>query len=1032
MKFKHILFFILISNAAFSMNVKSLEINYENVGGLTYRADVVFYLYNSSPVDSFIEINWGDNTYSFISPTSTEDIPGELKRVVYSGTHTYSGPSTFKMFVSYKVRSINVINVPNSLITDIYVEAEVVVSPFLVGAKSPKFYNNPTLNICKGISNSIDFSAYDADGDTLVYSIIPCRGENGMAIYGFSQPAPASNFSIDKNTGILKWDNPTTKGFFNYAVKVSKYRKGVLLGSIMRDALVNVIDCTPDMASLNIPSDTCIIAGNSFNKNISATYSGSDTITLTAIGEPFLVENPASFIQPVRGKNNVNSDFNWNIICKHIRPEPYSVTFKAELEDSLSSNCDCVYDFNNMQLHPFISNVPVMFSNPCGAGWDNSPYLWIGSDSAAPRYIISPSYNMTSGNHMVVFDMRFSDHTGNPGTDCEGPDLPDEGIYLQYSTSGINGQWNTIAYWDPSLSPGEGGHMVNLIGWGNYSVVVPNEALSANTRFRWAQFFSSGKEFDHWGLDNIAVYKISDKLPAEKETNITVIAPEPENLSAAISQNNVSLKWNKPSCANGDGYYIYRKIGASGYIPTNCDTGIPSWTNYKLIAVLNDINDTTFIDNNNGLGLPHGNQYCYIITSWFNNGAVSRASNEACVIFPDDVPVITNVSVITTNNSNGKMFVAWSRPDDLDEITYPGPYKYDIYRANGIDGNDFSLIESNFGLNDTLFLDSLIDTKNKAYRYKIDLLYASGTTDYVKYASSFPASSVYLSHVPNDKKILLNWDYNVPWQNDSTLVFRLNDTTNNFDFIGVSHSQSYLDADLINGKTYCYKVETVGAYSQPNFVFPIRNMSQEICAEPVDLEPPCEVALTVATNCDDVSNTLVWTNPEHFCDCDDVSKYLIYYSTKKDAEFILIATVPNKNDTTFKHNPESSIAGCYAVVAVDTNGNRSEFSNIVCVDIDQCDLYRLPNVFTPNNDQHNDVFKPFPYDFVEKINIKIFDRWGIMVFTTENPDIMWDGKNQYTNLDCSEGVYYYICEVYEMRLSGIRKRIITGTVNLYR
>ena len=106
------------------MNVKSLEISYENVSQLTYRANVIFYLYDPSPVDSLVELFWGDNTYSFLAPTSVTDIPGELKKVVYSGVHTYSGPATFTMFVSYKVRSINVLNVPLSLITDIYAEAE--------------------------------------------------------------------------------------------------------------------------------------------------------------------------------------------------------------------------------------------------------------------------------------------------------------------------------------------------------------------------------------------------------------------------------------------------------------------------------------------------------------------------------------------------------------------------------------------------------------------------------------------------------------------------------------------------------------------------------------------------------------------------------------------------------------------------------------------------------------------------------------------------------------------------------------------
>ncbi len=1014
------------------MNVKSLEISYENVSQLTYRANVIFYLYDPSPVDSLVEIFWGDNTYSFLAPTSVTDIPGELKKVVYSGVHTYSGPATFTMFVSYKVRSINVLNVPLSLITDIYAEAELVVSPFLSGIKSPVFFDKPKINICRGVQNTIEHTAYDSDGDKLVYSLIPCRGEFGNPIMGYVYPSATSQFSIDPQTGFLTWNSPLQKGFFNYAVKVSKYRNGVFLGSVMRDILVNVLDCQPESPTLNAFSDTCLIAGNTLNKTITATFSGIDTISLTAYGEPLVLQsNPAVFAQPSRGKYLVSSDFIWNVSCEHVRTEPYKMIFRAELEDSLS-NCNCTYNFNNWTVAPFYANVSVMFNNPCGAGWDGTTYLWFGADSTAPRYLASPAMDISDGNYMVVFDMRYSDHTGNPGTNCEGPDEPDEGIYLQYSTSGLSGPWVTIAYWDPSISPGEGGHVQNLIGWNNYSVVAPDASISANTRFRWIQFEATGRYYDHWGLDNISIYKISDKLSAESAAEISVIAPAPENLMVWAVADNAVLKWDKEKCSNAAGYKIYRKSGASGYSPAYCETGVPEWTGYSIIATTNDINDTTYTDNNNGLGLPHGNEYCYMVTAWFANGSESQASNEACVIMPDDYPVITHVSILTTSNTTGSVYVDWSKPDDIDTLVYMGPFRYDIYRAAGLQGSSYSFLSSNTGLNDTTFINTGINTADTSYHYRIDLMYAAGTSNYTLYKSSYFASSVFLNISPLDKKLLLNWEYNVPWNNDSTVIYRLNTQTMLFDSIGISKTNTFLDTGLTNGVNYCYKVETIGAYTLSGFVHPIRNFSQEKCMSPKDIEPPCPVVLSVTVNCDDVSNNLSWTSPMLECGDGDVGEYHIYFSPTLNDDFSHIATVDDPSVLTFTHVGVTSVAGCYMVVAVDTSGNSSDFSNVVCVDIDECDLYSLPNVFTPNGDGFNDYFCPFPYDFVEKIDIKIFDRWGLVVFATDNPDIKWDGKNQQTQIDCSEGVYYYICDVYEMRLAGIRKRTISGSVHLLR
>ena len=121
--------------------------------------------------------------------------------------------------------------------------------------------------------------------------------------------------------------------------------------------------------------------------------------------------------------------------------------------------------------------------------------------------------------------------------------------------------------------------------------------------------------------------------------------------------------------------------------------------------------------------------------------------------------------------------------------------------------------------------------------------------------------------------------------------------------------------------------------------------------------------------------------------------------------------------TVYYHYPEVTLAACYRLEAVDETGNQSDCSdNIQCIDI--CSYYELPNIFTPNSDNVNDLYHPYPYKFVESIDMKIYNRWGDLVFETTDPDINWDGKDIKTNKLVSEGVYYYICDVYEERLTG--------------
>ena len=143
----------------------------------------------------------------------------------------------------------------------------------------------------------------------------------------------------------------------------------------------------------------------------------------------------------------------------------------------------------------------------------------------------------------------------------------------------------------------------------------------------------------------------------------------------------------------------------------------------------------------------------------------------------------------------------------------------------------------------------------------------------------------------------------------------------------------------------------------------------------------------------------------------------------------LLTTIYNPDDTTFTHYPTGALAGCYIVSAVDSFQNESAHTNKVCVD--NCDYYSLPNTFSPNEDGINDLFIPFPYQFIEKVEMTIYNRWGSLVFKTDDPDINWDGRDIITNQKVSSGVYYYVCDIWEYRLTGLELRNITGFINVF-
>jgi len=66
----------------------------------------------------------------------------------------------------------------------------------------------------------------------------------------------------------------------------------------------------------------------------------------------------------------------------------------------------------------------------------------------------------------------------------------------------------------------------------------------------------------------------------------------------------------------------------------------------------------------------------------------------------------------------------------------------------------------------------------------------------------------------------------------------------------------------------------------------------------------------------------------------------------------------------------------------------------------------IPNAFTPNSNGLNETFKPIMSGIDEaKYDFYIYDRWGRILFQTNDANAAWDGK--YNGKDCELGVYVY-------------------------
>ncbi len=516
---------------------------------------------------------------------------------------------------------------------------------------------------------------------------------------------------------------------------------------------------------------------------------------------------------------------------------------------------------------------------------------------------------------------------------------------------------------------------------------------------------------------------------------INLVPPPVPNVTSEIVAGDIQINWNPHRCESSEkfrGYMVWRKGGCDSLEIKRCQLGLGG-TGYELLTP-DPIQDLSFLDTTGSIGLSYSYRIVAEFADAFTNSnppspfnlISSMASDNTCIELPQNIPIMTHADVDVTGMANGSVLVAWSKPkaEALDTTINVAPYVYELYRSEGFIGANSTLIgtwtsQTFSAANDTTFTDQGLNTVDNPYSYSVKF-FAGGEL----IGETSVASTVFLGTSPNDNTVELSWEFNVPWINYQYDIFR-EQTDGSFLQVGTTEDLSFSDDNLTNGEEHCYYIRATGTYSSQSIINPLLNRSQITCEVPKDQTPPCPPILSVTNICqteeeptnEDLKNKLSWTNPNESCaNTDDVIGYYIYYLSPLTQETVLLDSINNPNILTYEHLVENSLAGCYEVAAIDSFYNESIASQ-VC--IEACIEYELPNVFTPNNDNQNDIFVPRINQFVNSVNMSIFNRWGQLVYETNDPNINWDGTDIKSGNPLKEGVYYYVCEVLEQTSEGL-------------
>ncbi|MCS6823443.1 MAG: gliding motility-associated C-terminal domain-containing protein [Cytophagaceae bacterium] len=208
---------------------------------------------------------------------------------------------------------------------------------------------------------------------------------------------------------------------------------------------------------------------------------------------------------------------------------------------------------------------------------------------------------------------------------------------------------------------------------------------------------------------------------------------------------------------------------------------------------------------------------------------------------------------------------------------------------------------------------------------------------------------------------------------------------NNITYKNISTTSSlpFTDASAsVNTTSYCYKIQYEDNCDN------LSNISSVTCP----------ILLTVIEGRD--LNKLSWTSYVGY-NSGGLKKYVLEYLDENNN---VISSRDMSLNLSYDDIPDPSVTYSIYRIKAEPNGNENliSYSNVVRINYN-AEIY-IPNIFTPNDDGHNDLFA-IKGKYFKDFSITIFNKWGEVVFLSEDINHSWDGTYKGKPVVCDTYTY---------------------------
>lgn len=729
-KLTYLLIFIFCVSNAYATHNRSGSITYRHISGYTYEFTVTTCTKTSSEADRpELEIAWGDGTIDTVPrQLPIQFLIDDVQKNTYVAQHTFTGPATYIVSVEDPNRNSNVLNITNSVDKVFCIQTEIVISPFI---GSPN--NSVVIEDCPcpeyACLNKLycyNLSAYDPDGDSLSYSLVPCRGEDCLEmsipeIYEYPDDVGGGTMTIDPVSGTLCWDVPTIPGIYNLAIKITEWRNGFYVGSVVQDMQLTVQSCNNDPPVIIDVADTCVFAGTNVNIPFTATDPNpGEVITISATGAVFNVGNNTATFVGASNADSVTGNFLWDPECSDASTNYYTVIIHA-MDNNQTVSLEDLSTFRikvdippptNLTVNPLASTMQLDWDASTCAGISyyniyrsldstdldedccsqgaalNIGYELIGT-STTTDYIDAST--LIVGNqycYLVTAVNAAGVESCISNVDCaslkfEVPVITHVSVEATDATNGIDTiKWSYPKELDTLIFTGPYSYQLYRttgIGGGTESLVHTTPTSTSIT--------TADTIFEDTGLnttDNPYTYRV------ELYNNGSLVGSSIPATSIFINltpnDNQLFIDWEEYVPWNNSTYEIYRESA-------------PGNGTFNLIGTTNSIGYTD-------TGLVNGETYCYrikTIGSYSSDGIVSPIENwsqEVCGEPVDLTPPCPPVLSIDANCDLEETYLSWTNPNNscADDVT-----RYNLYFAP-FEGDSLELLTSFDSQFDTSFV----------------------------------------------------------------------------------------------------------------------------------------------------------------------------------------------------------------------------------------------------------------------------------------------------------------------------------------